>query len=58
MIKKAVLEISDVWFGYRAGSEILGGVGLKASNGVTLLVGPNGAGKTTLAHIIAGILRP
>jgi GTPase SAR1 family protein len=41
-----------------AGENVLRGVDLTLTDGVTVLLGPNGAGKTTLLRVLAGIATP
>lgn len=61
MTATPVLELEDVWHGFRSGDrtlEVLRGVNLHLAPGeVTGLVGPSGSGKSTLLHI-AGLLEP
>jgi ABC-2 type transport system ATP-binding protein len=41
-----------------AGANVLRGVDLTLTDGVSVLLGPNGAGKTTLLRVLAGIATP
>jgi ABC-type multidrug transport system, ATPase and permease components len=53
------LDIKEVRYSYREGSEVLHGVSLDLSPGETVaVVGPSGAGKSTLGRILAGIHPP
>ncbi|GMA41335.1 hypothetical protein GCM10025883_33800 [Mobilicoccus caccae] len=38
--------------------EVLSGIDLDLTSGLTVLIGPSGAGKTTLLEIVAGLRRP
>jgi branched-chain amino acid transport system ATP-binding protein len=53
-----MLEVSDLWAGYRTGT-VLAGVSLTVAEGEVLaLLGRNGMGKTTLLRAIAGLRPP
>lgn len=52
------LQIDGLVHRYGAGSEVLRGLSLNLSPGVTGLLGGNGAGKSTLIRILATLLRP
>ena len=53
----AVIEISNLQFGYRAGQSIIELDSLKILRGTTNFIhGPSGCGKTTLLGLLAGIL--
>jgi branched-chain amino acid transport system ATP-binding protein len=53
-----MLEVSDLWAGYRTGT-VLTGVSLTVAEGEVLaLLGRNGMGKTTLLRAIAGLRPP
>ncbi|HUZ00579.1 MAG TPA: ABC-F family ATP-binding cassette domain-containing protein [Thermomicrobiaceae bacterium] len=55
----AVLELTNVGFGYPGDPPLFSGLNLQLQHGERLaLVGPNGAGKTTLLRIIEGALAP
>ena len=54
-----MLRVRDLAVGYRAGVNILEGVGLRVEpGGITSVIGPNGAGKSTLLRCLFGLLRP
>lgn len=54
-----MIELMDVHFSYRPGSELLKGCSLSVSGGeVVALAGPNGSGKSTLLRLSAGVLVP
>ena len=54
-----VIEFDDVWFGYRAGADVLRGVRLRIEPGERLaIVGTNGAGKSTLFKLMCGVYSP
>ena len=50
---KGEIELSNVSFEYKTGSEVLHNVSIKVNSGETIaLVGPSGGGKTTIANLI------
>lgn len=53
----SLLAITGLEAGYGA-VQVLWGVELSVSAGITCLVGSNGAGKTTLMRVISGLVRP
>lgn len=54
----ALVDISDLEFGYGA-QPVLSGIRLRIETGTTLgLIGPNGGGKTTLVRLLLGALQP
>ena len=55
----AHIDVSDIQYFLSDGTQLLGGVSFKVTEGSkTALIGPNGTGKTTLFKIIAGDLKP
>lgn len=53
------VKISDLYFSFTPGSEVLRGVSLEVRSGeIFCILGPNGCGKTTLLKNICGILEP
>ncbi|MFD6431187.1 ABC transporter ATP-binding protein [Streptomyces venezuelae] len=53
------VRADDVYFGYRAGVDVLREVSLTVEPGSRVaLVGPSGAGKSTLGRLLAGIYGP
>lgn len=52
------LQIDDLVYRYGAGHEVLRGLNLHLTPGVTGLLGGNGAGKSTLIRVLATLLRP
>jgi len=54
-----MIEVKDVFAGYRRGIDILQGISLKADKErITIIIGANGTGKSTLLKTIYGFLRP
>ena len=54
----AHIDVSDIQYFLSDGTQLLGGVSFKVTEGSkTALIGPNGTGKTTLFKIIAGDLK-
>lgn len=54
-----LLDVSDVYFGYKRGEDIIRNVTFQIERGeVVGLLGPNGAGKTTLIKLLVGIHAP
>jgi branched-chain amino acid transport system ATP-binding protein len=54
-----LIQIKDVWAGYRRGMNVLQGVNLHVDTGeIVCLIGPNGAGKSTILRAVSGILHP
>lgn len=53
------VRADEVYFGYRAGLDVLHKVSLDVAPGTRMaLVGPSGAGKSTLGRLLAGIYAP
>ena len=53
------LELQDIAFGYRSGTNILNEFNLNAQKGEILaLIGPSGSGKSTVLRLIAGLEMP
>ena len=52
-----MMRLHDIHFSYPGGAQVLKGVDLELTSGLSLLVGPNGCGKTTLIKT-AGVERP
>jgi energy-coupling factor transport system ATP-binding protein len=53
------VEVQDVWFTYRNGTEALKGVNLRIAEGEFVAVlGENAAGKSTLLKLMVGLLKP
>jgi ABC-2 type transport system ATP-binding protein len=55
---EALVEVSDLAFGYSRGVHVLRDVNLSLRRGAVALVGLNGAGKTTLFNLLLGELEP
>jgi branched-chain amino acid transport system ATP-binding protein len=54
-----LIELKNIWAGYRRGMNVLQGVNLRVDAGeIVCLIGPNGAGKSTVLRTISGILNP
>lgn len=54
-----VVEIEDLYAGYRREDLVLNGVSLRVRAGEAVaILGPNGAGKSTLLLVLLGLLRP
>lgn len=54
-----VIEVKDMHFAYRDGTEALKGIDLNIKSGEFIaLIGQNGAGKTTFAKTLNGLLKP
>ncbi|MFT8310802.1 MAG: ATP-binding cassette domain-containing protein [Sporolactobacillus sp.] len=54
-----VIEVKDMHFAYRDGTEALKGIDLNINSGEFIaLIGQNGAGKTTFAKTLNGLLKP
>ena len=52
-ITQARVDFRDVWFGYRAGEDVIRGMTFVAEPGkLTALVGPSGGGKSTLFNLV------
>lgn len=55
----ALIEVRDLWYGYRPEQVVLRGLNLQIKAGEYLaLIGQNGAGKTTLAKHFNGLYKP
>lgn len=55
----AILEFSDVWFGYNQKEMILKGIHFQADKGDKIaIIGDNGSGKSTILDLAAGFYRP
>ncbi|MFZ5825595.1 MAG: energy-coupling factor ABC transporter ATP-binding protein [Bacillota bacterium] len=55
----ALIEVEDLWYGYRPGHDVLRAIYLQIEAGEYLaLIGQNGAGKTTLAKHFNGLYKP
>jgi len=53
------ITVSDVYYAYRSGHDVLRGISLTIQPGERLaIVGPSGAGKSTLGRLLAGIDEP
>ena len=53
------ITVSDVYYSYRSGHDVLRGITLTIQPGERLaIVGPSGAGKSTLGRLLAGIDAP
>jgi ABC-type branched-subunit amino acid transport system ATPase component len=53
-----VLQLGDVWAGYRSGAPVLQGCSLHVASGeIVALLGRNGVGKSTLMRTVVGLLR-
>ncbi len=54
-----VVDVEDLYAGYRRGEAVLKGVSLRVRAGEAVaILGPNGAGKSTLLMVLLGLLRP
>ncbi|MDY6914624.1 MAG: ABC transporter ATP-binding protein [Planctomycetota bacterium] len=54
-----IIQARGVWFAYRPGRNVLGGVDFTARAGrLVCILGPNGSGKTTLLRCLLGLLKP
>ena len=54
-----IIQARGVWFAYRPGRNVLGGVDFTARAGrLVCILGPNGSGKTTLLRCLLGLLEP
>lgn len=52
-----LLEVEEIWVGYRTDEDVVCGVDLQLGEGDFLgLIGPNGCGKSTLLRAAAGVL--
>lgn len=53
------IDVDEVRFGYRAGTDVVHGVSFTVEPGTRMaLVGPSGAGKSTLGRLLAGVYTP
>jgi cobalt/nickel transport system ATP-binding protein len=59
MENSALIRLTDLWYAYPRGENVLEGADLTLRAGERLgLIGPIGCGKTTLLHLIVGLIRP
>ncbi|MBV4427522.1 energy-coupling factor ABC transporter ATP-binding protein [Clostridium tyrobutyricum] len=59
MQSETVIEVKDMHFAYKDGTEAIKGINLNIHKGEFIaLIGQNGAGKTTFAKTLNGLLKP